>query len=65
MAKKTQSRAGQARRNPVAQHAHKVNRSFAFEERNRYRRQAKHKVLEPFPISGCSNERKLGKAWVA
>ena len=35
-------------RNPVAQHAHKTNRAIVYKDRNRYRRVAKHKGLEPF-----------------
>jgi len=35
-------------RNPVAQHAHKFNRSLVFKNRAKYRRTAKHNGLEPF-----------------
>jgi len=38
-------------RNPVAQHAHKFNRSLVFKDRAKYRRTAKHNGLEPFAIS--------------
>ena len=37
-----------ASRNPVAQHANKFNRSTAFKDRTRYRRNDKHKGMEPF-----------------
>ena len=48
MSKKTKPPNDVQRLNPVARHAHKVNRSLAFQDRTRYRRVGKHKGVEPF-----------------
>lgn len=50
MSKKPTSSQHARRRSPVARHAHKVNRSLVFSDRTGYKRKAKHKGLEPFPI---------------
>lgn len=61
MAKKTKSPVYEVRRNPVAHHAHKVNKSTAFQDRTRYRRTAKHKGMEPFANRLFSVEADLRK----
>ena len=51
-------RGGLSGRNPVARHANKFNRSTAFKDRTRYRRNEKHKGTEPF----AKTLSKLGRA---
>ena len=37
--------------NPVAKFAHQFNKAFVFEDKNKYRRNAKHKKQEASPIA--------------
>jgi hypothetical protein len=37
------------RSNPVARHAHRFNKTQAFDDKSRYRRKAKHPKQEAFP----------------
>jgi hypothetical protein len=69
LAKKRTSMSGKSKspptgrlRSPVARHAHKVNRAIVFHDRTRYKRKAKHKNLEPFPMAVISVVRVSGRA---
>lgn len=52
MSKKIPTKFKGVRRNPVAKHAHKVNRAGVFRDRGQYTRKLKHKGHEPFPLFG-------------
>ncbi len=58
MGNKSRSSGCGGRKNPVARHAYKVNRSVVFKDRTQYRRKTKHKGLEsfamPFPNEGAA-----------
>jgi hypothetical protein len=52
------------RPNPVAKHAHKVNRAVVFLDRSRSTRKSKHKAREPFPLCGVNHPRTAEKVRV-
>jgi hypothetical protein len=63
MSKKPKSSSHATRRSPVARHAHKVNRSLVFLDRTCYKRQAKHRRWESFPMVAVTIAGWIGKGF--
>ena len=49
--------------NPVAKFAHQFNKAHVFEDKNKYRRNAKHKKQEASPIALVSAIREASCFW--